>query len=220
MAPLPPIFITGGTGYLGRRLIKKLVARGYEVTALTRKGSEHKLPPGVRGIIADPFDPATFIQWVPEGAVYVQLLGVHHPSPRKKELFREIDLQSAKTSADAAALARVSHFVYASVAMTETKLMREFQDARREGEDYLRTKGFPCTFIRPWYVVGPGHWWPVLLLPLYGIARLVPAWREKAKALRLVSIGQMVQALLGAVEGPPPQRVRILEIDQIKKPAL
>ena len=38
-----PIFITGGTGYIGKRLIKRLVLLGYDVTALVRKGSENNL---------------------------------------------------------------------------------------------------------------------------------------------------------------------------------
>lgn len=213
---MAPVFITGGTGYMGKRLIKKLVARGCDVTALVRKGSEGKLPKGVRAIIADPFDANTFQQWIPKGAVYLQLLGVPHPSPRKAQLFRQIDLRSVTASADAAIAAKVSHFVYVSVAMTETKLMKDFQDVRREGEGYLLTKGFPCTFIRPWYVLGPGHWWPVFLLPAYGIAKLVPAWKEKAKAFGLVTIGQMIQTLADVAEAPP-QRVRIIEIPQIGK---
>lgn len=214
---MTPVFVTGGSGYIGRRLIKKLVARGYEVTALVRKGSQDKLPPGVRAIIADPFDSTTFKDWIPAGAVYVQLLGAKNPSPRKSERFQQIDLPSVKTSADAAAAAGVSHFVYVSVAMTESKMMKDFQDARRQGEAFLQTKGFPCTFIRPWYVLGPGHWWPALLLPFYGVAQLLPSLKTKARAFRLVTLGQMIQALVSAVERPP-QRIRIVEIDQIKRP--
>jgi len=216
---MPPIFITGGTGYMGKRLIKKLVSQGYDVTALVRKGSEGKLPKGVRAIIANPFDATTFQQWIPKGAVYVQLLGVSHPSPRKKELFHQIDLPSVKASADAAVFASVSHFVYLSVAMTPTRIMQDFQEVRREGEAYLLTKGFPCTFVRPWYVLGPGHLWPVFLLPFYGIAELVPAWRQKTRAFAFVTIGQMIETLQKAIASPP-QRKRIVEIRQTRKGTL
>jgi uncharacterized protein YbjT (DUF2867 family) len=146
----------------------------------------------------------------------VQLLGVPHPSPRKKEQFYKIDLPSVKASADAAALAGVSHFVYVSVAMTESSIMKEFQAVRKEGEEYIRAKGLPCTFIRPWYVLGPGHWWPVLLLPVYALAQLVPSWRVKAKAFGLVSIRQMIATLVKAVEAEP-KTLRVIEIAQIRK---
>jgi uncharacterized protein YbjT (DUF2867 family) len=216
---MAPIFITGGTGYMGKRLIKVLVSKGYDVTALVRKGSEAKLPKGVRAIVANPFDAASFQQWIPKGAVYVQLLGVAHPSPRKKEMFRQIDLPSVKASADAAVAANVSHFVYLSVAMMPTRIMEDFQEVRREGEAYLLTKGFPCTFVRPWYVLGPGHLWPVLLLPFYGFAELVPAWRQKTRAFAFVTIKQITGVLVKAVGATPPRK-RIVEIRQIRKSSL
>ena len=40
------IFITGGTGYIGSRLIPLLAQRDHSVCALVRKGSERKLPSG------------------------------------------------------------------------------------------------------------------------------------------------------------------------------
>lgn len=210
------IFLTGGTGYMGKRLIKRLLQKGHPVIALARKGSEHKLPPGAKAIVADPFNAASFQSFIPKGSVFVQLLGVPHPSPRKKELFYKIDLPSVKASADAAAAAGVMHFVYVSVAMAESRIMKDFQEARKEGEAYIRSKGLPCTFIRPWYVLGPGHWWPVLLLPIYAIARLVPSWRLKANAFGLVTIGQMVNTLVNAVEAAP-KTLRLIEIAQIRK---
>ncbi len=38
------VFITGGTGYLGSRLIPLLHQRGHEVIALAREESRQKLP--------------------------------------------------------------------------------------------------------------------------------------------------------------------------------
>lgn len=210
------VFITGGTGYMGVRLIQKLQERGHEVTALVRKGSEQKLAPLAKAVVADPFDAKSFQQAIPQGAVFVQLLGVPHPSPRKEKEFQQIDLPSVKASADAAAQAGISHFIYVSVAMTESRIMKAFQEVRRQGENYVRSKGFPCTFLRPWYVLGPGHWWPLLLLPIYGLASLVPSLRQKAKAFGLVTIAQMIEALVQAVEAEP-KLLRVVEVEEIKK---
>ena len=211
-----PVFITGGTGYMGTRLIKRLLKDGYSVTALIRKGSEHKLPKGATPIIGDYFDPATFYQHIPEGAIFVQLLGVAHPSPKKAQQFKDIDGTSARASAIAAREAGVSHFIYVSVAMTPSKIMAAYQAVRKEGEEFILSEKLNCTFIRPWYVLGPGHYWPILLLPVYGIAELVPSWRKKARAMGLVTIGQMINALVSTVK-QPPQPYRILEIKDIRR---
>lgn len=209
------VFITGATGYIGKRLIKKLLLHNHRVTALVRKGSEHKLSQHVKSVIANPFDANSFQSYIPEGAVFVQLLGVSHPSPKKAQEFKEIDLRSVKASADAAAFAKVSNFVYVSVAMRPTKVMATYQQCRNEGEQYCKSKGFNCCFIRPWYVVGPGHWWPILLLPLYGIGELIPRLRIKTRAFALVSIGQMIDTLVNAVEAAPSP-IKIVEIKSIR----
>ena len=212
---MPTVFITGGTGYMGTRLIKRLLTKQFEVIALVRKGSEHKVPAGAKAITGDPFDAASFQQYIPTGSVFVQLLRVAHPSPKKATQFREIDLRSVKASADAAAASGVSHFIYVSVSMAPSSLMYAYQSVRKEGEEYCLGKKINCTFIRPWYVIGPGHWWPLLLLPVYGIAELIPSWRKKARSMALVSIKQMLNTLEKAIT-TEPQQLNIYEIKNIR----
>ena len=210
------IFITGGTGYIGKRLVKQLLQRGHQVKVLVRKGSENKVPTGAEAIVANPFDANTFKQSIPKESVFVQLLGVSHPSPKKANQFKEIDLRCVKASADAADSAGVSHFVYISVAMAPSKLMAAYQAVRKEGEEYCRGKEFDCVFIRPWYVLGPGHWWPVILFPFYGLAEIIPSLRKQARTKALVTIGQMFNALINAIEEVPSQ-LRIFEIRDIRR---
>jgi len=212
---MKPIFITGATGYIGKRLTKQLLQRGHRVIALVRKGSEHKVCKGAEIVVADPFDSVSFYSFIPNSCVFVQLLGVSNPSPKKVKQFKEIDLRSVKASTDAAAIAEASHFIYISVSMAPSKLMAEYQAVRKEGEEYCKSKGLNCTFIRPWYVLGPGHYWPVLLLPLYGIAELIPSLQKKARGMALVTIGQMLRTLINAVEADPLP-LRIMEIKQIR----
>ena len=211
------IFITGGTGYVGSRLIKMLLEKGYKIKALVRNGSENKLPKGCDYIIANPFDAESFVKAIPEGAIFIQLLGVAHPGPKKKEQFKTIDLASAKVSAIAARDAGVKHFIYVSVAQTPTTIMKDYQQCRAEGETYIRTTQIPATFIRPWYVVGPGHYWPLLFSPLFKILEWIPSTSQKAKAFRLVSLKQMLHTLMYAVEHAPGAGVKIMEIESIRR---
>ncbi|TAJ75027.1 NAD-dependent epimerase/dehydratase family protein, partial [bacterium] len=47
------VFITGGTGYLGRALIPELLGRGHAVRALARAESQQRLPPQVKTVLGD-----------------------------------------------------------------------------------------------------------------------------------------------------------------------
>ncbi|HRH48301.1 MAG TPA: SDR family oxidoreductase [Panacibacter sp.] len=211
------IFITGGTGYMGSRLILLLMQKGHTVTALIRSGSEKKMPEGCAYVIANPFDATSFSKHIPGQAVFIQLLGVAHPGPKKKEQFKTIDLASVKASAVAAKEAGAAHFIYVSVAQTPASIMHDYQHCRALGENAIRDTQIPATFIRPWYVIGPGHYWPLIFQPVFKILEWVPATAQKAKALRLVGLKQMLHTLLYAAELEPFAGINIIEIDTIRR---
>jgi uncharacterized protein YbjT (DUF2867 family) len=75
-----------------------------------------------------------------------------------------------------AASAEVQHFVYVSVAQP-APVMKAYIAARMEAERALGKSRLTATVLRPWYVLGPGHHWPLMLSPLYAMASLVPAAR-------------------------------------------
>jgi uncharacterized protein YbjT (DUF2867 family) len=212
------VFVTGATGYLGGRVIPELIRRGHTVRALVRKGSEARLPAGCEPVLGDALDSASFAGRVPPCDAFLQLVGVAHPSPAKAALFRSVDLASLRASAEAAAAAAVSHFVYVSVAHP-APAMKAYWQARAEGEEILRSSGLNATILRPWYVLGPGHRWPYALLPAYWLLERLPATRAGARRLGLVTLEQMARALVFAIETPAPG-LRILEVPEIRSASL
>jgi uncharacterized protein YbjT (DUF2867 family) len=93
--------------------------------------------------------------------------------------------------------------------------MKEYIAARSEAEEALRASGLNATILRPWYVLGPGRRWPVLLLPAYWIMGALPATRESARRLGLVNARQMIETMARAVERPAAG-VRIVEVPEIR----
>jgi len=75
------VFIAGGTGYMGQRLIPRLMQRGHEVRALVRPGSEEKLPNGCTAVIGNALDANSYADGISPADAFVQLVGVAHPSP-------------------------------------------------------------------------------------------------------------------------------------------
>jgi len=58
-----------------------------------------------------------------------------------------------------------------------------------------------------------------LLLPLYWLGALVPLTRDAARRLALVTLAQMLQSLVWAVEHPATA-LRVLEVPDIRRGAL
>lgn len=208
------VFVTGGTGYIGREVIPGLLARGHAVRALVRPGSERKVPGGCEVVLGNALDATSFEGAVAPSDTLLQLVGTPHPSPAKAHEFRTVDLVSVTASVHAAAAAGVSHFVYVSVAQPSS-LMRAYLEVRAEGEALIHDAGLNATILRPWYVLGPGHLWPYALVPLYWVMERIPSTRAAARRLGLVTLPQFVRALVRAVD-EPAVGVRIVEVPEIR----
>lgn len=209
------VFLTGGTGFLGRSLAAELLRRGHRVRALVRPGSESRVVQGCEVVHGDALRAETYFDNIGAAETFVHLVGVAHPSPSKGAEFRAVDLVSCREAAQAAKQACVRHFIYLSVARP-APMMREFQAVRAEGERMVIESRIPASFVRPWYVLGPGRRWPIVLKPFYALARLLPPTREGATRLGLVTLEQMTQTLAWAVENPP-ERLQVFEPPQIQQ---
>ncbi len=105
--------------------------------------------------------------------------------------------------------------MYVSVAHP-APVMKAYVAVRQECEALIRESGLRATILRPWYVLGPGHRWPYVLVPAYWVLRQIPSTREGATRLGLVTIGQIVGALVHAVENPADS-VRVMDVPQIQQ---
>ena len=84
----------------------------------------------------------------------------------------------------------IAQLVYVSVAQP-APVMQAYIDARAAAA--IVEAQLTATIVRPWYVLGPGHRWPLLLSPLYQLAEWVPVTRATARRLGLVTLAQIVR---------------------------
>jgi uncharacterized protein YbjT (DUF2867 family) len=199
---------------MGLRLIPRLLERGHEVRALVRPGSEKKLPLRCVPVFGNALDGASYANKVAPADTFVQLVGVAHPSPAQAAEFRKVDLIAGLGAVAVAKAAGVRHFVYLSVAHP-APAMKAYIAVRSECEAAIASAGLNATILRPWYVLGPGHRWPYLLIPIYKLGELLPPTREGAQRLGLVTLEQMVTALLAAVENPA-HGIKIVSVPEIR----
>lgn len=181
---------------MGRRLVAELIERG----AVPVEGNA--------------LGEASYRDQVAPADTFVHLVGVAHPRPAKAAQFRSIDLASIQAAVRAAQFAAVANFVYLSVAQP-APIMQPYIEVRREAESLVRAAGFNAAFVRPWYVLGPGHWWPLALVPVYKLMEWIPSTRESALRLGLVTIAQMTRTLVAAVENPS-RGVRVVTAPEIR----
>ena len=208
------VFVTGATGYMGRALIPVLLSHGHRVRALSREKSAHNVPPGAETVKGNALEPATFTAAVAVADTLVHLIGTAHPSPAKAASFQSVDLASVDAMLCVARAGGIRHIVYVSVAHP-APVMRAYIAARQAGEARIHESGINATILRPWYVLGPSHRWPYLLVPLYALLTRLAPTREGALRLGLVTLKQMALALAACI-GQRSNGVRILDVTAIR----
>jgi len=130
------ILVTGATGNVATRLIKRLAARGVEVRAFVRAGEKGKFPAGVETFVGDLADRER-VRAALEGVSKVYLLTAG------------TGLASLEANVIAAAAAeKVEHLVKHSVqgAQYEAALFGRWH---RAGEKQIEQSELPFTFLRP-----------------------------------------------------------------------
>lgn len=214
------VFITGGTGYIGSSLVPILLERDHRVRALLRPGSKAKLPAACEVVSGNALDANTYRQLIRPADTFIHLVGVPHPSRAKAAEFRAIDLVSAHEAISASAELRMHHFIYLSVAHPAPLAIRkDYIAVRAECEQTIQEKQLNSTILRPWYVTGPEHRWPYVLLPFYKLCEWLPFTRATALRLGLVTLEQLILALVEAVESPA-QGTRIVGVPEIRSAGL
>jgi uncharacterized protein YbjT (DUF2867 family) len=211
------VLISGGTGYIGRRLAPALLTHGHDVRVLARRESIVRVPAGATAVVGNALSAADVAAALTPDTTLVHLVGTPHPSPSKAAEFKAVDLPAALASVAAAAEKRIAHLVYVSVAHP-APVMEAYIASRVAAEAAITDAGLTATVLRPWYVLGPGHRWPIVLTPLYGTLRRFSSTRDSAERLGLVTIDQMVNALVRAVEHPPTSNtVRVMNVLEIRR---
>ena len=67
-------------------------------------------------------------------------------------------------------------------------------------------------------MLGPGHRWAYLLAPFYAILTRLPATREGALRLGLITLEKVVLALIACIE-QGPLGTRVLDVPDIRRAA-
>ena len=104
------IFVTGGTGFVGRNLVSRLVGDGHTVTALSRsdKASE-RLPEETSIVLGDPIEPGAWQESIKGQDCIINLAGTSLFSrwtPETKKLIRESRISTTRNVVEAIGPAR------------------------------------------------------------------------------------------------------------------
>lgn len=198
------ILVTGGTGYVGGRLIPLLLEKGYRVRAVAR--SLQKLQsrpwagfPNVELMAVDLLDPEALRKSVAGcGAAYYLV----HSMLSRPKIFEHADRRAATNMARAAEEAGLERIIYLGGLGDVSSDLSHHLRSRAEVATILQTGKVPVTVLRAAMIIGSGS--TSFEIVRYLVDRLpvmlIPKWLETP--CQPIAIRNVLDYLVGCLEHP------------------
>lgn len=184
------ILVTGGTGFVGRALVRQLVANGQSVRTLIRPSARTpNLPRGVPVEVAVvSLNDERGLRAALRGVdVVYHLAGAEHEGAHANIL--ETDAHGTQHLAHVAAESRVRRFFYVSHLGADRSSYYPLLKVKGIAEEHIRKSGVPHTIFRSALLYGPEDHFttalariaalsPVLFMPRHGEVLVQPLWVE------------------------------------------
>lgn len=207
----PPILVTGATGYIGGRLVPRLLARGYRVRCLARDPDRLRSRAWgdrVEIVAGDVLARATLGPALEGCGVAYYLV---HSMTAGEGTFRERDQRAAQNFAAAAAEARLTRILYLGGLGRRSERLSKHLTSRHEVGDVLRGGPVPTTELRAAMIIGSGSASFEMLRALVSRlpAMVCPRW--VSNRTQPIAIRSVLEYLTGCLDHPETIR-QVLDI--------
>ncbi len=201
-----PVFVTGGTGFVGRVVLERLRAAGaVDVRCLCRDvaglAAAGALPADWSVIAGDLLAPESWTDFLPAGGTVLHLAAVTGKARARRH--RAVNAEATRVLIARAREAGVERFIFvSSIAATFPDTRHyPYASAKAAAEDAVRTSGLDWAIVRPTQVFGPGS--PVLagLRALAGGPIGIRFGRGTVR-MQPVHVADLADALVALLERP------------------
>ncbi len=146
------VFLTGGTGFVGRHVLAELQRRGYAVKALVRRAGSFA---GVEELPGDVTRPETFSpQSLRDCQAAIHLVGVIREFPSKGITFQRLHVEAADNVLRACRDAGIRRYLHMSALGASPQSAARYHRSKAAAEELVRKSGLDWTIFRPSVIIG------------------------------------------------------------------
>jgi NADH dehydrogenase len=168
------IFVTGGTGFVGKSVIRALLAHSLQVRCLVRPGSEADLRgfESIDRVPGDVLEPRALAECIEGCSAIIHLVGIIREHRVRGVTFDRLHTQATANMLAVAREAGVKRFLHMSALGTRPGAVSRYHRTKWEAEEAVRASELDWTIFRPSVIYGPGD---EFISVLAGMVRRFPA---------------------------------------------
>jgi len=212
------IFVTGATGYVGKNVVKKLVANGIEVCCLEHKSKIKAAKESFcsRVIEADVRDKLAIAVACCGVEIIVHLVAIIRET--KDASFKDINVEGVKNIVRAAKENGAKHFVHISALGVCDNPKFKYAYSKWLGEQEVINSGLNYTIIRPSLIFGPGGFGFIdrMLQAINMMPGIVAVPGGGKTKFQPIHVSDVAKCVLCVVEQPSKYTGKIIEIGGLK----
>lgn len=209
--------MTGGTGFVGRAVIRELARRGHRVKALTRRDQSIS-PRGVTWISGDLANASALDQLVEGADVVIHIAGLIKARSTREFFFgNEAGTRNLLDSIERAAVGRHIRLLHVSTIAAREPQLSPYAASKAAGEAVVRlaSENISWTILRPPAVYGPEDKETLVFFQL-ARKKFVPIPGRPTNRAALIHVEDLARAILDIFEDEPKLRAATVEVDDGK----
>jgi NADH dehydrogenase len=207
------VLVTGGTGFVGKYVVRELLGRGHAVKCLVRPGSEGKLP-GASGLSFTPGDvlDKEAVAAAMNGCdAAVNLVGIIREFPGRGVTFEKVHVQATENVVAAAKDAGAKRFLQMSALGARPGPADPYHLTNFRADETVQQSGIPYTIFRPSIIYGPEDKSINLFAKQIKTFRMAPIVGNGLYQMQPVPVETVAQAFALALELPQTEN-RVYEV--------
>jgi uncharacterized protein YbjT (DUF2867 family) len=195
------VFVTGGTGFVGRAVVQALRAEGCAVRCLVRRGSERDLHGlgAIERIEGDVMARQSLDEGMAGCDAVIHLVGIIREHPSIGATFERVHTQGTMNVLEAAAAVGVRRYVHMSALGTRAGARSRYHQTKWAAEEAVRASPIPWTIFRPSIIYGRGDGFVTLLAGMIQRLPIVPVIGAGRQRLQPVPVAHVAQGFVRAL---------------------
>ena len=202
------VFVTGGTGFVGRAVIQALRAEGHVVRCLVRRGSERDLKGlgAIERIEGDVLVRGDLEADITGCDAVIHLVGIIREQPALGATFERVHVQGTTNVLDASVAAGVRHYVHMSALGARPGARSRYHQTKWAAEEAVRSSGLAWTIMRPSIIYGHGDGFITMLARMLRRLPVVPVIGSGRARLQPVPVEPVAEAFARSVRMPAAEK--------------